>query len=283
MNNVGKWAGQVRRFTGGGVPLEYLDVGDGGNGTVVFMHSLLASWKQFAPQVEPFSRKYRVICLSLRGHGGSGRSLMESCATYSPDAFADDLKALADHLGLPPFHYVGNSIGGVIGYRFFSKYPEKLKTLTTFGSPARTNFPPWSARGLVKILNGLTWLLGEERYGRIAAKTAVYTDEARQFLEAEIVPEVNWDVVRYAMVNLARMDFLPILENAKIPVLLIHAQHDVGFQTLLQSSWTAAKKNPWVQVADLAGAGHLANLDQPQAFNQILGDFLAGAEKNGCK
>jgi len=277
MADVARWADRVRRFTANGVTLEYLDTGEGPAETVVFMHSLLASWKQFAPQVEHVSPKYRVVCPTLRGHSGSGRPADESPGSYDLDAFAGDLHALAAHLGLPPFHYVGNSIGGVIGYHFLSRYPEHVKTLTTFGSPAKTAFPVWSARGMVKVLNALTALLGEERYGKIAARVAVHTEPARMFLEQEIMPEVNWRVMRHAMVNLARFDFTGLIARSEIPILIIHALEDAGFQTLLKSSWAAAKQNPRVSVADLPHAGHLANLDQPRAFNAILEAFLAQA------
>ncbi|MBI9074004.1 MAG: alpha/beta hydrolase [Desulfatibacillum sp.] len=272
--NVEKWRKRVAVWDKGEVPIEYVAAGDKKDQAMVFVHSLLANWKQFIPQLEHFSKDHYVLSISLRGHGGSGRPAHESPETYSLEKFSSDVLSICDHLGLERFHYVGNSAGGLTGYEFLSRYPERLKTLTTFGSPGDVDFPLWLTRGYGRFMSLVVRVLGQQFYGKVASRAAVCTGDAYQFLIDEVVWEVNWQVVRHVFNSIGKISFVNLLETSTVPILVIHAEKDYGFQRLLRTTYEAEKKNPHLTIKQLANAGHLANLDQPEALNRIIEKFL---------
>ena len=93
-----------------GIEMGYDLAGAEGAPVVVLSHSLAASRRMWEPQLPALSEHYRVLRYDIRGHGESG--LGE--ADYSLDLLVADAAALLAALVLPPVHFVGLSLGGVI-------------------------------------------------------------------------------------------------------------------------------------------------------------------------
>ena len=269
-----KLEGGVSSFNNGELSLEYLETGKKDGPAIVFIHSLIASLRQYYPNIDHFTDKYRVVCMSLRGHGKSDPPSPESYEGYSMEKFAGDVISLCDHLGIDSFHYVGNSMGGLIGYQLLKSHPQRLNSLTTFGSPPKFSFPSILAAGYSRLLLAIAGIAGVSRFSRMMANSACYSDHGRQFLINRLVSDVNWGVSKYAMVNLARTDYLDVLKDSKKPFLIIRASNDFGFNTMLKSGIKAAENNPAGLVKDLERAGHIANLDRPNRISEIILDFL---------
>lgn len=113
-----------------GVRLWYTD--SGGSGTaVVFVHAATGSSRVWEYQVPVFtSGGYRVITYDRRGFG---RSTADP-AGPQPGTGADDLVALADHLGLDRFHLVGTAAGGIVSLDFAVSFPHRLRSLVVANS-----------------------------------------------------------------------------------------------------------------------------------------------------
>jgi 3-oxoadipate enol-lactonase len=104
--------------------------------TILLVHGGLKPKELFYGWIPTLSRHLRVIRPYIRGHWGS---------TPAPEGYqwkienlVADLKHFLDAIGLDKVHYVGESLGGTLGYNFAYQYPERLKTLTIANSPGPT-------------------------------------------------------------------------------------------------------------------------------------------------
>src|ERR1700726_2303401 len=91
---------------------------------------------QFPVLVSPvpaLAGRYRVVRRDLRGHGQSSDPGRDH--QWSIDELIEDIRSFLDALGLDRVHYVGESIGGILGLVFATKWPERLKSLTVCSSP----------------------------------------------------------------------------------------------------------------------------------------------------
>src|SRR5436853_3074721 len=105
----------------------YYDLTGPENGQVVcFTHSLASDGGMWAEQLPPLlAAGYRVLRLDMRGHGGSDTVQ----GPYTMSALAGDVAAAIDALGLDRVHFVGLSIGGMIGQGFAIEHGARLKSL----------------------------------------------------------------------------------------------------------------------------------------------------------
>ncbi|MCP4725156.1 MAG: alpha/beta hydrolase, partial [bacterium] len=89
---------ELKTYDGGDIPVEYLLTGKEDAETILFIHGLCMNVSYFYPNVIHFTDRYRVLVLSLRGHGKSGIPQPESLENYSFQKKSEDIKGLIDHL-----------------------------------------------------------------------------------------------------------------------------------------------------------------------------------------
>ena len=104
--------------------------------TVVLVHGGLKPKQLFYAWVPTLSRHLRVIRPYLRGHWGSTPA--PKGYRWTIPGLVSDLKGFLDALGLDKVHYVGEALGGTLGYHLAYQYPERLKTLTVANCPGPT-------------------------------------------------------------------------------------------------------------------------------------------------
>ena len=105
-------------FEHAGCQLYYEDHGQGE--PLLLVHGLGSSIQDWEYQLPHLQQQRRVVAVDLRGHGRSGKPRER----YSMAAFAADVAALIEHLGLPPVHLVGISMGGMVGFQLGVDRPE---------------------------------------------------------------------------------------------------------------------------------------------------------------
>jgi 3-oxoadipate enol-lactonase len=104
--------------------------------TILLVHGGLKPQQLYYAWVPALARHLRVIRPYLRGHWGSTPA--PEGYRWSIPSLADDLKHFLDALGLDRVHYVGEALGGTVGYHFARRYPERLRTLTIVNCPGPT-------------------------------------------------------------------------------------------------------------------------------------------------
>lgn len=256
-----------------GVTVEYELVGPSQAPVVCFVHGVGAAMEQFEPQVDHLSGRYRVLRLSHRGHGRSGEPPTSEPDAYTPRALADDLQALLGELGIDELHFVGNSLGGLVGYELLKAGQPRLRSLTTFGTTAELHTSKakyWILVGSIRLFG---MLFGNNAMASLLEKTGSRDREVGAILKRMFLC-ARQDALTLLAKSIANYDYTPVLSAADVPVLLIRGDLDKEINAALSSTLAAIDRLPRGRVVSLADAGHYANLDQPDEFNQVLEGFL---------
>jgi pimeloyl-ACP methyl ester carboxylesterase len=233
------------------------------------------------PQVEPFSKKYRVIIYDIRGHGRTGGSEQRA---YSVQLLAEDLRALLEQLQVDKPVVCGLSLGGIIAQAYAASYPADITALIlcdtavsatlTLSDKIQTYLIGWSlalsvrimgarrftdyAFGLAKLMRGETW------FGQNAEAQA-YVQEAMCTFDTAEMAKI------YGLLVLFRT---PELEKIKVPTLILNGEHES--RSVFRHAEYFQKHIFNTQVTTIPGAGHLSNVENPEAFNVRVLSFLEG-------
>ena len=259
-----------------GVTLEYQLVGPPEAPVLCFVHGVGAALEQFQRQVEYFSGRYRVLRLSHRGHGRSGEPPTSEPEAYTPRALADDLRALLGELGIDTLHFVGNSLGGLVGYELLKTRQPALLSFTTFGTTAELHTPKvkyWMLVGSIRLFGTL---FGNSAMASLLERTGSRDREVGALLKRMFLC-ARQDALTLLARSIANYDYTPVLCTTGVPVLLIRGELDKEINAALSSTLEAIDTLPEGRVVTLADAGHYANLEQPDEFNRVLESFLEEA------
>jgi 2-hydroxy-6-oxonona-2,4-dienedioate hydrolase len=244
----------------------------------VMLHAGVADCRQWNNEFATFARDYRVVRYDLRGYGRS--EPVEGKFSHMGDLIAV-LDALEIH---KPAILMGCSMGGGIAMNLALAEPNRVRALIMVDSgpvgldldvPRPAKYPDVEkayAAGdmdLVAELETQIWFDGEGRG----------PDQVDQSMRA-LVLEMN----RRALANEARGlgKRLPDIKHAaagrlselRMPVLLVVGAHDTPF--ILAAADYMLERIPSARKAVIQDAAHLPNMDQPQQFAEIVGEFLEG-------
>lgn len=255
-----------------------LFAGDRGE-PVVFLHGIGGQPELFREQFAAFGTTHRCIAWEMPGYG---RTTLPAETSFA--ALADALGRLLDRAAAPRAHLVGHSMGGMVALEFAATAPGRVLSLTMSGSSAafggstgawqaefiaKRTKPLDEGRGMAGIAAGVVdGLLGDapDPAARAAAVAAM-----------SAIPEAAYRAALNCLVTFDRRD---ALAGLAMPVLLIAGSRDtVASPELMKKMQT---KIPSAQYVEIAGAGHLANIEQPRAFNDALAAFLGGLEKKAA-
>jgi len=254
--------------------MAYDDFGQGR--PLVVVHGFPLSRAIWGAQVAQLSAHYRVIAPDLRGHGDSEATP----GPYSMELLADDILALLEALQIDqPIVLGGLSMGGYVAMAFARRYPERLAGLlltatragsdTTAGKDGRRQAVAavQQAGTIQPTVDGmLPKLFAPQTY----AEDPDLVLEVRRIMEHTSIE----GVINAQLGMLARLDSTAMLSNLDVPGLVIHGDHDQIIP--LEAAQELAAVLPNGSMAEIKGAGHLLNMEQPAEFNQIVLDWLAG-------
>ena len=264
--------------------IHYEDTG-GNLPPLVLAHGLLMDHEMFAPQVERFASRCRVITWDARCHGQTETT--DDPFSYSD--LADDLKGLLDHLGIDRAVIGGMSQGGFVALRFALKHPERVEALILMDTHAGAEDPDkvalyasmldvWEGEGLNDQLGETVAaiVLGNEWPGRFE-----WIAKWRQTPRSLLRPAFN------ALVG--REDINDRLGEIKAPALVIHGTADAAIDLELAQQMCSGLANSRPLVT-IEGGGHACNLTHPKLVNPVVLKFLAelalpvprGGERRGA-
>ena len=253
-----------------GVDTYYVDEGPRDAPVVVMSHSLSAELAMWQPQAETLDSRYRVIRYDTRGHGESA----VPPGPYSLDDLATDAIALIDALDLDEVHWVGLSMGGMIGQTAALKAPEKLKTLTL--ADTSSGYPPeavagWEERIAGARANGMAGSVDAtiERWF-----SPGFVQRAPETIAAVRAMILGTPVEGYCGCGAAisKLNVTPRLGEIETPTLIICGEDDPG--TPVSMSEIMRDGIPNSELVILPVARHLSNLEDPAGFNAALIKFL---------
>ncbi len=239
---------------------------------VCFTHSLSYDSGMWAEQVPLLlGAGYRVLRLDMRGHGGSD----PVAGDYTMAALAADVAAALEALAIKQVHFIGLSIGGMIGQAFAIAYGAKLKSLMlcdTLPATLTDAKAAWAPRiAAVKGANSLAPLADAtmERWFTAAfrPRNPARWKEIRDTVAAST--PAGYLGCAAAIMN---FDFVPKLPSLKVPTLVVCGAGDPG--TPPAETKRIASLIPGGRYEEIADARHFCNVEQPEAFNRIMMGWL---------
>ncbi len=254
-----------------GVRIGYSDYGTGL--PLVFLHAFPFNRTMWAPQ-EALSSHCRIITIDLRGHGESDAPFWR----YSLEQYADDVKALLDHLGVAKAVFVGLSMGGYLEFTLYRRYPELVRGLVFADTRAEADRPEqakWrfdlaqraGAMGASAVISDmLPKLLSPKRY----AKDPGFVERVKSIQASAPTSGIVGDLMAMA----ERPDSTGMLASIQVPTLVIVGADDV--LTPLADAKRIARGIRGATLVTIPDAGHMSNMEQPALFNRALEDFVAG-------
>ena len=238
---------------------------------LVLSSSLGTTLEMWDAQVESFSERHRVLRYDRRGHG---RSPVPP-GPYSIDDLGQDLLDLLDRLELSRVTFCGLSLGGCEGMWLAANVPERVEALVlcctdpAFGPPE-----PWHERTAVVRTQGVAAIV-DAALGRwfTPAFHAEHPDIVLRF--REMLAGTPAEGYAGCCEAIATLDLRSELATIIAPTLVITGMDDPVATP--ESGERLAAAVPGARSLAISGAAHLANVEQPDAFNRAVLEFVSSA------
>ena len=251
-----------------GVDVAYRFDGPQDGPVLLVANSLMANGSMWDWNVPAFADRYRVLRYDKRGHGSSGLS----AGPYSIAQLADDAIGLLDALGIAKAHFMGLSIGGMIGQQLGARFPERIYSLSLCNTASE--MPPrslWEERFEIARTQGIAGLVD----GTIKRWfTAPFIERAPKDIEKVRQMILGTNVDGYMACGSAVRDMAQstMLLKIKTPTLVLSGRYDpactVEQGTVLHRLIDGSK------MVVLEDAAHLSNIEQAAAFNRTVREFI---------
>ncbi len=262
----------------GDIALHYAEAGDPSAPLVVLLHGFPFTSDMWQPQIDALSAIHRVIAPDLRGFGGSGMS----ADRYTMAGLADDVAQLIDVVtGESAVTIGGLSMGGYIAFEFYQRHRDRVQALIL--ADTRPDPDSDDARANRRKMAQLALSQGSRAVADQLAPKLTSPDTRRDNPEAVRVLRMMMESVEprtmeaALMAMASRSDSGPLLRDIDVPVLVISGADDVITPPAQTRGW--ASRIPKARFEIIEAAGHVSSLEQPQAFNELLLEFLAGAAR----
>jgi 3-oxoadipate enol-lactonase len=263
----------------GGRRLSFLDgdPGDAGN-TIVFLHAFPLHAGMWAPQIQDLPAGWRAVAPDFRGFGLSEGDADGHDAAMTMDDYAADVAGLLDQLAISRAVCCGLSMGGYALFALLRRCPERIQGIvladtrsaadTAAGVAGRQAMLERLAKDVPPAIAAqmLPGLLGESTRRE---RPAVVQDVARM-LGGASATGIGGAVRRM----MSRPDSTPLLASIACPTLVVVGDEDTLTPAADSRAMQAAIPGSTLTV--IPAAGHLSNLERPDAFNGALWRFLGG-------
>jgi pimeloyl-ACP methyl ester carboxylesterase len=277
------WANELKQVTIDGTPINYVDVGSPGlHEAVVLVHGLGGQWQNWLENIPRLAQERRVLALDLPGHG---LTPAPADGEISISGYGRCVDAFCERLGLGKVALVGNSMGGFVAAEVAIQFPERVSRLALVSAAGISSA---EARKRPVLL-----------FGRVAA--AIATNAAAQYRKLAARPitrhgalllvarhprllkpdlayeglikgagKSGFDAALRACLD---YDFRDRLPDVRVPTLIVWGEKDSiipvrdadEFERLIPDSRKLVMRD----------TGHIPMVERPQAFNDVLTEFLA--------
>ena len=269
-------------FSSNGVEIYYQVAGEGY--PLVMAHEFAGDITSWEPQVNYFSRRYRVITYCHRGYPPS--EVPNDPEAYSQDLQVEDLYRLLQYLGIEQAHIGGLSMGGTLTVGFAIAHPEMCRSLVIASAGAGSD--SGDRERLVASWQSLSESMmteGMEKFADGYARGA----ERLQFLRKDPVGWAKFHAglaahsalgssLTFRGVQMKRKTIYQLegeLQNIRIPTLVMIGDED---GPCVDPAIFMKRNIPGAGLAVFPQAGHTINLEEPELYNRTVSEFLISVE-----
>jgi pimeloyl-ACP methyl ester carboxylesterase len=265
--------------TGDSVKIYYEDTGVGT--PVVFVHEFAGDYRSWEMQVRHFARRYRCITYNARGFPPS--EVPDAVTAYSQERARDDVKSVLDHLKIDKAHVVGLSMGGFATLHFGLFYPDRARSLVVAGVGYGAERDQRE-----RFRNEAAIIADTLEKGDMAAFAEVYaygpTRVQLENKDPRSFAEFKRQLAEHSAIGSANtqrgiqrerpsiFDLEPQLKTLRVPTLILNGDED--WPCLLPAIFMK-RTIPSAGLLLIPNSGHAINIEEPDAFNAALANFLA--------
>jgi pimeloyl-ACP methyl ester carboxylesterase len=265
-----------------GVKLYYEEAGSGT--PILFVHEYSGDWRSWEPQMRFFARKHRCITYSFRGYPRS--DVPDKAEMYGQDHAVEDVRHMLDHLGISKAHIVGLSQGAFATAHFGRCHPERALSLTLAGvgsgaerdgheqfkREAQEAAARIRERGMAKYAESLTANPTRSRFKQKDPRG--FAEFVKNLSEHPDVGAAH-TMENYQSKRPSLYDFEEEWKKLDLPTLIVCGDED---GPCLLPSLYLKRILPNAGLAVFAKTGHTVNIEEPDAFNRELWNFVTLAE-----
>lgn len=237
---------------------------------VLLSHGLATDLSMWDELTEALKNRYRVLRYDARGHGASAAP----AGDYSLDQLVNDAAGILDALDIKQTLFAGLSMGGMVGLGLMIRHPQKIKGAVIADS-RHTTTPDFTKAWLDRI----TAVRGSGIEAIVASTVSRWSSAGLAARHPGVVARME-AMVRGTSVNgycgcaaaLARLNYGTRLNKIKVPVLVMCGDEDHGAPP--ENSRQMAAMIEGARFVEIKQAGHIANIEQPEMFNDAVGEFF---------
>lgn len=249
------------------INLYYETIGQGDS--ILFIHGLGSSTRDWELQTAFFSKHYRVTSFDVRGHGQSDKPP----GPYSIPLFTSDTIGLIKTLDIAPSHIIGISMGAMIAFQLVIDEPDLVKSLVIVNATPELKFRTLKEKlDLFKRLL-IVKLLGMKKIGTVLAARLfpMSQHENQRQIFAERWAQNDKRAYLDTMKGLVGWSVMDKIGNINCPVQIIAADEDY---TPIETKKSYALKLKNVQINVIKNSRHAVPMEHPDVFNQTIESFL---------
>ena len=258
---------------------------EAGAGTpILFLHEFASDHRGWELQMRAFARRYRCIAYSARGYAPSDVPADKNA--YSYQHVMRDAVAVLDHLKIDKAHLIGLSMGGYTSVQVALNHPARVRSMVLAGTGSG------SERWYTQDFHNSSRALGDqferdgaaavaEGYGQGPSRLPFLIKDPRGFAEfarrlAEHDAQGSANTSRgFQGARPSLYDFAAEIRKLAVPALIVVGDED---DRCMEPSLFLKDALAASGLVVLPKSGHAVNLEEPDLFNAVVGDFLARVE-----
>jgi 3-oxoadipate enol-lactonase len=258
------------RIKANDIHINYELSGKKGAQVVVLSHSLSSSLLMWNPQMDALNPYFQVLRYDIRGHGASDAP----SGAYTLELLGEDVIKLLDALSIDRVHFVGLSMGGMIGQYLALNDSYRLKSLALCDTaaivPAEAQ-PLWQERMGQARKKGMEALLDQTMERWFTPPFLKQNSTMLALIREQLLATPVSGYIGCAEA-IRKLNYLDRLSEIKMPTLIIVGEDDPG--TPVSASVAMYERLSNSKLVILPFARHLSNVEQAGAFNAALFEFL---------
>jgi pimeloyl-ACP methyl ester carboxylesterase len=240
----------------------------------VLLHAFPIGANLWEPQLRSVPGGWRLIAPDLRGFGGSTE--LDTITNASMSDYAQDVIDLLDELGISRVVIGGASMGGYATFAFLQAAGDRVDGVILANTRAGADSPESRAnrRNMLAVLDreGPSGV-SRDMMPRLLGRTTQETNPEIEAFVRRLIKQQSPMAIRTAIHRMMhRPDSTPLLSSINVPALIITGEEDALIPVDESRAMAAAVSGARLEI--VPRAGHLANLEQPDAFNNALHEFL---------
>jgi 3-oxoadipate enol-lactonase len=265
--------------TSDNVRLYYEEVGQGT--PILFLHEFASDYRGWEPQMREFGKRYRCITYSARGYTPS--EVPHDQDAYSYRHVMRDAVAVLDHLEIESAHFVGLSMGGYTALQVALNHEKRVRSMVLAGTGSgserwytedfhknsRELGDAFEHRGSAYVAE--TYGLGMGRVPYLLKDPRGFAEFNARLAEHDALGSANTSR-GFQGARPSLYDFADKIAKLTTPALIVVGDEDAR---CIEPSLFLKETIPASGLVMLPKSGHVVNLEEPDLFNVLVGDFLA--------